>query len=244
LTGAIQNQFLAGCSETSQFATDTMNSYAKLHGPSGKAGQIVAELERRLFMGHYNFGDTLSINLLANEFGSSRQPISAALNHLRSVGYVRIVPQVGCEIVSLTASEIDDFFYTLSKIEGAMAGFAAARNEGAEAEVLTSIANDVNDIPFESATSREDLSIGVDAYHEQIRSMARSPSLKDRVHNLWRLSIFYLWQGAQNLEKKDVDAANRERRAIAKAIANGDVEGAESLMEKHVRGKPRRVRIV
>lgn len=65
-------------------------------GPSGKAGEIVAALEHRLITGYYRFGDSLSTNLLAGDFEASRQPISAALNHLRGLGYLKIVPQVGC----------------------------------------------------------------------------------------------------------------------------------------------------
>jgi DNA-binding GntR family transcriptional regulator len=65
----------------------------------------------------YQFRDSLSISRLAEQFDASRQPISAALNHLRSLGYLDIIPQVGCHAVSPSSSEIDDFFYMLGKVE-------------------------------------------------------------------------------------------------------------------------------
>jgi len=216
----------------------------KSDGPSGKAGEIVAELEHRLITGYYRFGDSLSTNLLAGDFEASRQPISAALNHLRGLGYLKIVPQVGCQVVSPSPQDIDDFFSMLAKIESLIAGLAARRFVDNEADLLLEIAEYIKQTPFDDATHREEWAIGVDAYHGHLRTMARSPALESRVQGLWRLSDFYLWQGASNLQPKDIDTANRERLQVAKAVAARDVDAAEALMEKHVRGKPRRVGIV
>jgi DNA-binding GntR family transcriptional regulator len=213
-------------------------------GPSGKAGEIVAELEHRLITGHYRFGDSLSTSLLAGDFEASRQPISAALNHLRGLGYLKIVPQVGCQVVSPSPQDIDDFFSMLAKIESLIAGLAARRFVDNEAGLLLEIAEHIKQIPFDDATHREEWAFGVYAYHGHLRAMARSPVLESRVHGLWRLSDFYLWQGASNLQPRSIEIANRERQQVAKAVASRDVDAAEALMEKHVRGKPRRVGIV
>lgn len=94
---------------------------------TGKSGLILDELENRFVSGKYQFGEVLSINSLAEEFDASRQPVSTAVSHLRSLGYVNIVPQVGCKVVSPRKQEIADFFYTLGKAESAIAGLAAAR---------------------------------------------------------------------------------------------------------------------
>jgi GntR family transcriptional regulator, vanillate catabolism transcriptional regulator len=215
----------------------------KSGGPTGKAGDIVAEIERRLITGLYKFGDSLSINRLAEEFDASRQPISAALNHLRSLGYLIIVPQVGCQVVSPSASAIEDFFYMLGKIESAVAGLAAQRYVADEAEILTALAEYIAGTPV-ADLHREELALGVNAYHEQVLSMARSASLEQRVRNLWHLSDFYLWQGVSNLDAEKINRANRERHEVAAAIASRDILAAEQLMENHVRGKPRRLGIV
>ena len=132
----------------------------------------------------------------------------------------------------------------LAKIECGIAGFAAARHDDGEPEVLIAISEYISATPFDNAEHREDWAVGVDAYHGQIRAMARSPGLEQRVQNLWRLSDFYLWQGVSNLQPKKIATANRERQKIANAIAARDVERSEQLMEQHVRGKPQRVGIV
>ncbi|MFT4584639.1 MAG: DNA-binding GntR family transcriptional regulator [Gammaproteobacteria bacterium] len=216
---------------------------SKSGGPSGKAGDIVAEIESRLISGHYHFGDSLSINRLAEEFDASRQPISAALNHLRSLGYLTITPQVGCHVVSPSTLEINDFFYMLGKIQSAVAGLAAERHVDEESDVLTALAKHIWAVSIEH-DSREELTLGVDAYHQQVLSMARSPALEQRVTNLWHLADFYLWQGVSNLDVERINAANSERRFVAEAIASRDIPLAEQLMENHVRGKPHRLGIV
>ncbi|MFT4563816.1 MAG: DNA-binding GntR family transcriptional regulator [Gammaproteobacteria bacterium] len=215
----------------------------KSGGPTGKAGDIVAEIERRLITGRYHFGDSLSINRLAEEFDASRQPISAALNHLRSLGYLIIVPQVGCQVVSPSSTEIKDFFHMLGRIESAVAGLAAERHVADESEVLTALAKYVATTSF-SESRNEELTFGVDAYHEQILSMARSSALEQRVPNLWHLADFYLWQGVSNLDAEKINRAHRERGEVAAAIASRDIAGAEQLMEHHVRGKPLRLGII
>jgi len=212
---------------------------------SGKAGVIVTELERRFVGGRYQFGQSLSINALAEEFAASRQPVSTAMNHLRSMGYVNIIPQVGCVVVSPDKGEVADFFYMLGKAESAIAGMAASRWVSGDIENLKKIETDISSTAFDTMEHRDDYAEAVVLYHDKIHSMAKSPDVASWLEGLWRLADFYLWQGADvNFSPKRVDVANRERRAIVRAIKRRDVPQVESLVEAHVNGKPRRVGVV
>jgi len=212
---------------------------------SGKAGFILAELERRFVSGRYRFGESLSINALAEEFEASRQPVSTAVNHLRSMGYVNIIPQVGCVVVSPDKGEVADFFYMLGKAESAIAGMAATRWRPGDIEKLQQIEADISSTAFDTLEHRDAYAAAVDLYHDKIHSMAQSEGIAFWLGGLWRLADFYLWQGADvNFSPKRVDVANRERRAIARAIKRRDVPRVESLVEAHVNGKPRRVGVV
>ena len=206
--------------------------------PSGKAGQIAGELERRLLLGQYVFGQALSITQLAQQFNASRQPVSVAISHLRSSGYVEVIPQVGCRVVAPSVSEIADFFVALGKIESAVAGFAATRHEDSEARQLIAIAARPVPESLESVAEREAYVRDVGEFHDQIWRMARSPALQGRVSNLRRLSNFYLWQGAARPAPDTAQILTLERRAVAKAIADRDVASAEAMMEKHISHKP------
>ena len=212
--------------------------------PGGKAGEIVAALTTRLGSGAIEFGETLSINLLAQEFNASRQPVSVAINHLRSLGYVIVVPQVGCRVVSPSAAEIGDFFHVLAHMESALANLAAKRHEDTEVEVLAALADEIASTPFDTEARRRHYAAAVDAFHSTIWDMSRATAIIDRIRDLWQLADFYLWHGAGNLDSAKVDIANRERDAIVRAIKRHDADKAESLMAKHVHGKPARVGII
>ncbi|MEM7467176.1 MAG: GntR family transcriptional regulator [Pseudomonadota bacterium] len=212
--------------------------------PGGKAGEIIADLAARLAAGELGFGQTLSIKALADEYQASRQPVSAAISHLRSLGYVVVIPQVGCRIVSPSANDIQDFFHVLARVESSYAGLAAARYVDDEAKILVALADEVAAYAFDDVAQRLPYAAAVDAFHEMIWEMSRASAVFPRTRDLWQLADFYLWQGAENFDAGKVDAANKERRQIARAIERREVEKAENLVEKHVRGKPRRVGIV
>lgn len=215
-------------------------------GPlSGKSESILTELQSRFKSGKYQFGELLSINSLAEEFEASRQPVSTAVNHLRSMGFVNIVPQVGCKVVSPTQQEIADFFYMLGKAESAIAGMAAIRWKGDDIDQLQGIESVISATPFDNMEHQHVYADTVDYYHDKIHDIAQAKGTTFWLEPLWRLADFYLWQGASaNFSPKKLGTANRERRAIVRAIKRRDAALAESLMEEHVIGKPRRVGVV
>jgi DNA-binding GntR family transcriptional regulator len=206
--------------------------------PSGKAGHIATELERRLILGQYRFGETLSASQLASQFGASRQPVSVAMAHLRTIGYVEVIPQVGCRVVSPSPREIADFFIALSRIEATAAAFAARRYEEGEADVLVAIAEREDPAGLNTIEERESYIDDLHRYHQQVWDMARSPALDAKIASMRRLASFYLWQGSTRLVPTSAHLLILERMEIAHAIKNRDVTRAEILMEKHISHKP------
>jgi len=219
-------------------ASSDVVAFTRNADPSGKAGQIATEIEHRLMLGQYDFGEALSATQLAQQFDASRQPVSAAIAHLRSLGYVEVIPQVGCRVVSPSASEIADFFVALGKIEAAAAAFAARRYENDEAAVLVAIAERDDPEGLNTLAERQSYIAHLHHYHQQIWDMARSPALDARVSSMRRLASFYLWQGAARLVPTSAHLLIIERAEIARAIMARDVTRAEILMEKHISHKP------
>lgn len=211
---------------------------SKIGDPTGKAGQIAEIMEQRLMLGHYKPGEMLSFNILADEFGVSRQPVSAAISHLRASGYVEVLPHVGCRVVCPAPAEIEDFFLMLSKIEGTVVALAAKRHQSDEAHRLRELRPEVGPNALHTITGRQPYITYVDAFHELIWQMARSPLLQSKMAGLRRLSNFYLWQGLPTLAPQAAAMLIKERCEIAHAIAARDPEAATHLMERHIRGKP------
>ena len=198
---------------------------------AGKAGEIAAELEERLERGEYRFGETLSIYTLAKQFDASRQPVATAVLYLRSIGYLEVIPQVGCRVVSPSTEEVQDFYVLFAHTEALIARFAAQRYEGEEAEQLQALAQEMLDNPFESRGDRAQMADDVSVFHDQISAMARSPHLLDRISNLRRLFRFYLSQ--QRARPDPVSGPPARLNELRLALANriqarsvGDVPAA------------------
>ena len=225
-------------SEVIRGQSDEPSLLGRNNDPSGKAGQVAAEMERRLILGQYRFGEALSVTRLANQFDASRQPVSAAISHLRSCGYVEIIPQVGCKVVSPSASEIADFFVALGKIEAAAAAFASQRYEADEADILIALAEREDPQDMNTLAERESYITDLHRYHRQLWTMARSPALEVRVTSMRKLASFYLWQGQAKLVPTSAHLLILERSEIARAVKARDSVRAEILMEKHISHKP------
>lgn len=207
-------------------------------GPTGMAGEIASILERRMTIGQYKASEMLSFSKLAEEFKVSRQPVSIAISHLRTLGYVEVVPQVGCRIVSPALSELTDFFAMLGRIEGFVAAMAAERHQGREAEDLLALRPMVDLEEIGEIEVRLRYVDYLDRYHGQIWKMARAPLLFNQLGGLRRLSSFYLWQGQANLTPEAALKLTAERRQIARLIGSRKADAASDMMERHIRHKP------
>lgn len=191
-----------------------------------------------MVLGHYKAGEMLSFSKLADEFGVSRQPISTAISHLRTLGYVDILPQVGCRVVAPSLQELKDFFKILGRIEGAIAFMAAERYRDLEAEDLRALTPKADLSEVLSTANRLRYLRYLDEFHERVWRMARTPLLFNQFGGLRRLSSFYLWQGQPNLTPDAARLLTKERDEIAETIARRNAQGASELMEKHVSNKP------
>ena len=231
--------FLAGADPASDPGSGWSRSIVRgvrANDLSGKAGEVAAELEERLVSGRYRFGETLSIYTLAEQFEASRQPVAAAVLYLRSVGYLEIIPQVGCRVVSPRPQEVEDFYCMFSRTEALISRFAAERHQGGEAQELLTMAEGLAANPFKSSYDRRATGDGISLFHDRISAMARSPLLVERISNLRRIFRFYL---SQNRVRPDPVAGppqrmNRLRIELAKAIIARQAQQAEHCTESYI----------
>ena len=99
-----------------------------LHGADDRKKDAVYRTILDCFLsGQYRFGDSVSVRALSESIGVSRQPVMAAFNRLSLEGFVTVTAQVGCQVVTPSATEISDFFLLFSRYEGLMAELAAKR---------------------------------------------------------------------------------------------------------------------
>lgn len=203
---------------------------------AGKAGEIGAELEERLVRGDYRFGEKLSIYNFAEEFGASRQPVASAVQYLATVGYLEIIPQVGCHVVSPSVQDVQDFYVLFARTEALIAHFAAERHTAPESDDLMAIAEELALNPFETNADRRMMADGISDFHDRMSAMARSPILVDRISNFRRIFRFYLSQDrseVRNVSGQPVKM-NVLRKRVASEIQARNIAGAEASMTEYI----------
>jgi len=210
---------------------------------TGRSGAVFDELERRFASGSYRFDEVISPGALAAEFGVSLQPIRAALTQLKTLGYVVIVPQVGCRVASPSPREISDFFTVYGRMEGSIAALAAERHNAAQLRALEAVSRQLIALPTPRPGLPERYAALVGEWHAVVRDMSDSPSIAWRARSFWNMADFLLFQGAPDLPPDSVRRANEQREQIAAAIASRNTPLTERLMYEHMKGKPVRVGI-
>lgn len=197
-----------------------------------KKDEIYDLLVERLVDAHYSFGQKLSVKELAGDTGASRQPIMAALNRLSSEGFVRIIPQVGCEVVKPDRNEIADFYLMFERLEGLLAELAAARRTDEQLRALRALQSRILAIDFADAENAHDYGQLNRAFHQLIHDMAHSPFVDERQNSNFNMSDFFINQ-AGGFDHFMADAA-REHDEIIEAIASKSPARARTLAESHI----------
>src|ERR1700722_11795226 len=107
--------------------TSHLESHRRSSVIPSKQSEIYDLLVQRLVRAQYAFGERILVRELATEFGVSRQPIMSALNWLAADGFVRIIPQVGCQVINPDRNAVADFYLMFQRMEGLLAELAGAR---------------------------------------------------------------------------------------------------------------------
>lgn len=197
-----------------------------------KKDEIYDLLVDRLVAAQYGFGQKLSVKDLAADTGASRQPIMAALNRLSSEGFVRIIPQVGCQVVSPDRNEIADFYLMFERLEGLLAELAAARRTDEQLRELRALQARIQAIDFSDHANAADYGQLNRAFHQLVHDMAQSPFVDERQNSNFNMSDFFINQ-AGGFDHFMADAA-REHDDIIEAIASKSPARARSLAESHI----------
>lgn len=193
-----------------------------------KAEAVLMRLRDQLISGQRTYGEILSSADLAQEFGVSRRPVMDALLRLESAGFLTIIPQVGCQVVTPDRRTVREHFYAAAVIEGAAAGLAAwyasdiERAEVASALIDSGEAAAANDVHgFEVANKR---------FHTATLTAGGNARLTTLARDAWHLSDFYL----QRRTPEDLRAAHAEHEEVAALIASRDTVAARTTMEAHL----------
>jgi DNA-binding GntR family transcriptional regulator len=184
-------------------------------------------IKSQLLEGDYGPGQKLSVVDLTRELQCSRVPVMEALKRLASAGFVHIVPQVGCRVVTPQPAEVRDFFALFAAAEGTVTAFAAARRTAAEVEEFKQLCGHVDEVarsagkPGDRDPTYRRLNL---LFHAFVHRLARSPVTTAIAATMWDRSDFYIKLAFGSLYFSR--AVREAHQAIRAAIIAGDAEAA------------------
>lgn len=219
----------------------------RTHTPGAMAGPSLAHVRRaagnkkddvyerlvsKLMRAEFAFGERILVKELVSELGVSRQPVMTALGRLDSEGFVRIIPQVGCQVVDPSIEEIGDFFLMFQRFEGLLSELAAQRRSEADLRDLKRVQAQI--VALDSATSN-DAAAYLDlnrAFHGIIHQMAQSPLLEERQRANFNMADFFITHSAGFGQL--MVGTEPEHDAIIDAIERRAPERARAVAEVHI----------
>lgn len=192
--------------------------------------EIAAYIRELIVSGQLRSRQSLSIDALAREFGTSATPVREALIALRGDGFVHTEPRRGFRVTPLTRRDVEDTFFVQAAIAGELASRAAR-------VVFPALLTEVTRLQkrMQRADARSDdneiemLNFG---FHRTINRTAASPETELAVGRgremRYAPRIFYSKISGWH------DASFRYYAAIIEGIRNNDPHGARSAMIAHI----------
>jgi len=203
--------------------------------PLARADAAYAHLLENLLEGPLMAGERLSVVALTETLNCSRVPVMEAMKRLAGEGFVQIVPQVGCHVVTPRFADVRDFFVLFAAVEATVAGFAAARRNTADVAEFVAVCARVDagaaqaKGPGEPDPTYRRLNL---LFHSCIHRMARSPLATGFARSLWDRSDFYIKLAYGSLYfSQRVRSAHETIRA---AVIAGDPSAAEAAVKAHL----------
>ena len=197
-----------------------------------KQNEIYDVLVQRLVAARYSFGERILVRELGTEFGVSRQPVMTALNWLAADGFVRIIPQVGCQVINPDRNAIADFYLMFQRMEGLLAELAAARRTEQQLEGLREQQRRIASIADDRETLREHYAELNRNFHRMVAAMAHSALVEEKQSSNFNMSDFFI-NHAVGFDTLGAGVL-QEHEAIIDAIARREPSGARRAAEDHI----------
>ena len=197
-----------------------------------KRDQVLDLMIDRLLHRQYRFGEKILVKEISAETGISRQPIMTALSTMKSMGFVVIIPQVGCEIISPSARDVGDFYRMFARMEGLLAELAAERRSEKDLARLKAINGRTFDLGPQSVAADDEYRLLNLQFHDLIHAAAAAQMPRARQQANFTMSDFFIAQSTGFAS--DLPARAREHEALIDAIARKKPEYARLEAERHI----------
>lgn len=199
--------------------------------------QVHAQLRADILAGHFPPGARLPFAELSNRYGGSMSAIREGLQRLVEQGIVVSTPQLGFQVVALSAADLLDLTVARCEIEGLALRYSIDHGDLAwESEIVaclyalerTPLDSDGGDQPLSDDWVRAH-----QRFHQALIAACPNNRLRGVASNLRDASELYRsWSKQAETSTRDVHG---EHRGIADAVLARDADLATRLLEQHLR---------
>jgi DNA-binding GntR family transcriptional regulator len=202
----------------------------QLERPQSLTAMAVDAIRRAIVGGDLGLGEQLSEGVLARTLGISKTPVREALQQLRNEGLVRIIPQTGSFVFSMSAHEVLELCELRLTLEEAALRFAIERNREPFLSALKRIVAEM-----ERAQARGDTRgyLALDTeYHAQFFEFCGNSYMADSYDRIvGKVAALRTHLAARPSHTKK---SMIEHRAIAEAIEAGKDDSLRDILHRHI----------
>lgn len=187
-------------------------------------------LRTAIIDGTFALGEPLSELPLAKSLGISKTPLREALAQLQAEGLIKVIPQKGTFVFSLSAEEVAALCELRFTLESAALKYAFDRNHVALLVGLKGIvakmtrAKEQGDAPVYLQLDND--------FHEQFFAHCKNDFLHDAYHH-----ISYRVSALRNFLSKrpyHTDKSFKEHQDIIEAIEEHDLDAGQAVLNRHI----------
>ena len=194
-------------------------------------GRIFKTIRDRIIYMEYPPGKLLPEKDLCEEFKVSRTPLREAIQKLKEMKLVSVIPRYGTYISPVDINEIRSAFEVKIKLEG-LAGETAARRITADKLAEMKALIEKADALLKVDGHRHLIEIDAQ-FHEIIYQATQNPILQEMLENL-HSRCARLWNSALS-EVIPIATILTQLKEIYSSLEKRDSPKARQLMEEHVR---------
>lgn len=194
------------------------------------SGRVFNQIREDILSGKYKSGEELRESTIGHELGVSRTPVREALRQLELEGLVKIIPNKGAQVISLSIKDIKDIYAIRSHLEGLCAKWACENITPEQIEELEEI---VYLSEFRASKHHYEQMLELDnKFHEVIYEASQSKMLRHLLKD-----FHHYVQRVRKITLSSTDRAencNLEHKAILEALKEHNPDKAEELAHKHI----------
>jgi DNA-binding GntR family transcriptional regulator len=198
--------------------------------PPSFAEEVADRIRQAIVDGDLGLGEAVSERQLADRLGVSKTPVREALAQLRTEGLVRIYPQRGAMVFTLSAREIRDICELRQALEVAALRHAIERNPDRLAEGLSRVVADMR-VARADDDVRRYLSDDT-AYHQVFFDCCDNLYLQDT----YSLHVGKIAALRTHLARKPhhTERSFEEHCRMLELVGSGDADACIAVLDSHI----------